>query len=81
MADKPIGELIDELDKLRDKVREILEKAKPFEEKYDALEKEILDRLLADKNDQARGKLEHRRSPRTCRRPRRRRACRRRRRR
>lgn len=57
MADKPIGELIDELDKLRDKVRDILEKAKPFEEQYDLLEKEILSRLLADKNDQARGKL------------------------
>ena len=51
-----LGELIDQLDKLREQYRLIEEKAKPVKAEYDALEKEILEKLLAEQMDKGTGK-------------------------
>ena len=51
-----LGELIDQLDKLREDYRAIDEKAKVVKAKYDDLEAVIMEKLLTEKMDKATGK-------------------------
>lgn len=51
-----LGELIDQLDKLREDYRAIEEKAKVVKAKYDDLEAVIMEKLLTEKMDKATGK-------------------------
>lgn len=51
-----LGELIDQLDMLREKYRALEEKVKPVKAEYDELEAKILSKLLESKIEGSRGK-------------------------